>query len=71
MHRGTESSQKQSRPSISRNQEGLGKIYDAMVDVPAQTNSLKAFSGRILERDIAAGSRMKIAQFLESIEGLL
>jgi MULE transposase domain len=34
-------------------------------------NSLEAFNGSVLERDIVAGSRMTIAQFLESVEGLL
>jgi hypothetical protein len=34
-------------------------------------NSLKAFHGSILEKDIVAGSRMAIAQFLESVESLL
>ena len=34
-------------------------------------NSLEAFNGSILERDIVAGSRMTMAQFLESVEGLL
>jgi hypothetical protein len=32
---------------------------------------LEAFNGSILERDIVAGSRMKMAQFLESVAGLL
>jgi hypothetical protein len=34
-------------------------------------NSLEAFNGSILKRDIVAGSRMTMAQFLESVEGLL
>jgi hypothetical protein len=34
-------------------------------------NSLEAFNGSILERDIVAGSRMTMAQFLESVEGPL
>jgi hypothetical protein len=34
-------------------------------------NSLEAFNGSILERDIVAGSRMTMAQFHESVEGLL
>jgi hypothetical protein len=34
-------------------------------------NSLEAFHGRVLERDIAAGSRMTMSQFLESVESLL
>jgi hypothetical protein len=34
-------------------------------------NSLEAFNRSILETDIAAGSRMIMALFLESVEGLL
>jgi hypothetical protein len=34
-------------------------------------NSLEAFNGRILERDIVAGSRLTMAQLLESVAGLL
>jgi hypothetical protein len=34
-------------------------------------NSLEAFNGSILERDIVAGSRMTMAPFLESFEGLI
>ena len=34
-------------------------------------NSLEAFNGSVLERDIVAGSRMTMAQFIESMEGLL
>jgi hypothetical protein len=33
-------------------------------------NSLEAFNASILERDIVAGSRMTMAQFLESVAGL-
>jgi hypothetical protein len=34
-------------------------------------NSLEAFNGSILKRDIVSGSRMTMALFLESVEGLL
>jgi hypothetical protein len=34
-------------------------------------NSLEAFNGSVLEKDIVAGSRMTMALFLESVEGLL
>jgi hypothetical protein len=71
MHRGTASSETHSRPSISRNQEGLGKIYDALWKCWHKQNSLEAFNGSIVERDIVAGSCMTVAQFLESVEGLL
>jgi hypothetical protein len=43
-----------------------------MSDGSARTNnSLKALNGSIQERDIVAGSRMTMYQFLESVEGLL